>query len=361
MEPALKNSNEIIWKHRKLRLKVPGKVFSQSGLTVIKSDFQFLYLSKKFLYWKIVHIITISSSPSHTLHCPSTQKWLHGPFRHHMGLRSLLWFPTLHCPSTQKWLSPFRHHKGPRSLLCFPTLHCPSTQKWLWSFSSSQGTPFSTLFSYLTLPVYTEVAMVLFVITRDPVLYCFPTLHCPSTQKWLWSFSSSQGTPFSTLFSYLTLPVYTEVAMVLFVITRDPVLYSVSYLTLAVYTEVAMFLFVITWDPVLYTVFLPYTARLHRSGYGPFRHHVGPRSLHCFPTLHCPSTQKWLWSFSSSQGTPFSTLFSYLTLPVYTEVTMVLFVITRDPVLHTVFQLHVKSIVQRPARKSTLFISCNNI
>ena len=134
-----------------------------------------------------------------------------------------------------------------------------------------------------------------------------------------------------------------------------------TYLTLSVYTEVAMVLFVITRDPVLHTVFLPYTARLHRSGYGPFRHHKGPRSPHCFPTLHCPSTQKWLWSFSSSQGTPFSTLFSYLTLPVYTEVAMVLFVITRDPVLHTVFQLHVKSIVQRPARKSTLFISYNNI
>ena len=35
MEAALRNSNEIICKHRKLRLQVPGKVSSESVLTVI--------------------------------------------------------------------------------------------------------------------------------------------------------------------------------------------------------------------------------------------------------------------------------------------------------------------------------------
>ena len=34
MEAALRNSNEIICKHRKLRLQVPGKVSSEPGLTV---------------------------------------------------------------------------------------------------------------------------------------------------------------------------------------------------------------------------------------------------------------------------------------------------------------------------------------
>ena len=31
MEAALRNSNEIICKHRKLRLQVPGKVFRECG------------------------------------------------------------------------------------------------------------------------------------------------------------------------------------------------------------------------------------------------------------------------------------------------------------------------------------------
>ena len=36
MEYTLRNSNEIICKHRKLRLQVPGKVFGESGQSVIK-------------------------------------------------------------------------------------------------------------------------------------------------------------------------------------------------------------------------------------------------------------------------------------------------------------------------------------
>ena len=34
MEAALRNSNEIICKHRKLRLQVPGKVFRESVLSI---------------------------------------------------------------------------------------------------------------------------------------------------------------------------------------------------------------------------------------------------------------------------------------------------------------------------------------
>ena len=41
MGAALKNSNEIIFKHRKLRLRVPGKVSSESGSSIWDSaDFQ---------------------------------------------------------------------------------------------------------------------------------------------------------------------------------------------------------------------------------------------------------------------------------------------------------------------------------
>ena len=34
MESSLRNSNEIICKHRKLRLQVPGKVVGESGRSV---------------------------------------------------------------------------------------------------------------------------------------------------------------------------------------------------------------------------------------------------------------------------------------------------------------------------------------
>ena len=35
MEAALRNSNEIICKHRKLRLQVPGKVFRENGRSIL--------------------------------------------------------------------------------------------------------------------------------------------------------------------------------------------------------------------------------------------------------------------------------------------------------------------------------------
>ena len=38
MEAALRNSNEIICKHRKLRLQVPGKVFRESGRRLILTN-----------------------------------------------------------------------------------------------------------------------------------------------------------------------------------------------------------------------------------------------------------------------------------------------------------------------------------
>ena len=41
MEAALRNSNEIICKHRKLRLQVPGKVFRESGPSIHLSSWNF--------------------------------------------------------------------------------------------------------------------------------------------------------------------------------------------------------------------------------------------------------------------------------------------------------------------------------
>ena len=43
IEAALRNSNEIICKHKKLRLQVPGKGSSETGPTVNK---QLLYISR---------------------------------------------------------------------------------------------------------------------------------------------------------------------------------------------------------------------------------------------------------------------------------------------------------------------------
>ena len=45
MEAALRNSNEIIWKHRKLPLQVPGKVFRESGPSIYTNE-DFEHLSK---------------------------------------------------------------------------------------------------------------------------------------------------------------------------------------------------------------------------------------------------------------------------------------------------------------------------
>ena len=52
IEAALRNSNKIVSKHRKLRLQVPGKVFSASRLTVWALVFRFFSSTKWiFLYF----------------------------------------------------------------------------------------------------------------------------------------------------------------------------------------------------------------------------------------------------------------------------------------------------------------------
>ena len=52
MEAALRNSNEIVSKHRKLRLQVPGKISSASRLTVWALVFRFFLSTKRiFLFF----------------------------------------------------------------------------------------------------------------------------------------------------------------------------------------------------------------------------------------------------------------------------------------------------------------------
>ena len=44
MEAALRNSNELICKHRKLRLQVPGKVFGEAGPSIKWNSWGALYI-----------------------------------------------------------------------------------------------------------------------------------------------------------------------------------------------------------------------------------------------------------------------------------------------------------------------------
>ena len=59
MEAALRNSNEIICKHRKLGLQVPGKVFRESGWMLLNYHSLFAD-STEFFHYFLMQVINIS-------------------------------------------------------------------------------------------------------------------------------------------------------------------------------------------------------------------------------------------------------------------------------------------------------------